>query len=85
MQSRLWGSGFLPSRHQGVQFRSGKNPVLYLSNPDGIDAHGRRAMLDALRDLHEVKLAEHADPLIETRISQYELAYRMQMSIPGSH
>ncbi|MCA9076306.1 MAG: DUF1501 domain-containing protein [Planctomycetaceae bacterium] len=80
--SRLWGSGFLPSRHQGVQFRSGKDPVLYLNNPDGIDAAGRRDMLDALRELHEMRLAESADPLIETRIAQYELAYRMQMSIP---
>ncbi len=80
--SRLWGSGFLPSRHQGVRFRSGKDPVLYLSNPDGIDADGRRDMLDALRRLHELQLAQEADPLVETRISQYELAYRMQMSIP---
>jgi len=80
--SRLWGSGFLPSKHQGVRFRSGKDPVLYLSNPDGIDAAGRRDMLDALRQLHELQLAQQSDPLIETRISQYELAYRMQMSIP---
>lgn len=80
--SRLWGSGFLPSRHQGVRFRSGKDPVLYLSNPDGIDTAGRRDMLDALRELHEMRLAESADPLVETRIAQYELAYRMQMSIP---
>ncbi len=80
--SRLWGSGFLPSKHQGVRFRSGKDPVLYLSNPDGIDADGRRDMLDALRRLHELQLTQQSDPLIETRISQYELAYRMQMSIP---
>ncbi|MGD9853325.1 MAG: DUF1501 domain-containing protein [Planctomycetaceae bacterium] len=82
LASRLWGNGFLPSKHQGVQFRSGDNPILYLNNPSGIDRDGRREMLDALRRLHELQLAEQSDPLIETRIAQYELAYRMQMSIP---
>lgn len=82
LASRLWGNGFLPSKHQGVQFRSGDNPILYLNNPDGIDSEGRREMLDALRRLHELQQAERADPLIEGRIAQYELAYRMQMSIP---
>ena len=80
--SRLWGSGFLPSRHQGVRFRSGKDPVLYLSNPDGIDADSRRSAMDALGRLHQLKLQREADPYVQTRIAQYELAYRMQSSIP---
>ncbi len=80
--SRLWGSGFLPSRHQGVRFRSGSDPVLYLNNPDGVDASSRRQMLDRLKELHQLQLADNADPAIEARIAQYELAYRMQMSIP---
>lgn len=80
--SRLWGSGFLPSRYQGVRFRSDKNPVLYLTNPDGIDRHSRRKMLDRLNELHQLQLQREADPEIETRIAQYELAFRMQSSIP---
>ena len=80
--SRLWGSGFLPSKHQGVRFRSGKDPVLYLSNPGGIDTGSRRRMLDALGDLHKLQLADGADAAVETRIAQYELAFRMQKSIP---
>ena len=80
--SRLWGSGFLPSRHQGVRFRSGKDPVLYLSNPDGIDVNTRRQMLDTLKQLHEMKLQQAPDPQLETRIAQYELSFRMQASIP---
>ena len=80
--ARLWGSGFLPSRHQGVRFRSGKDPVLYLSNPAGITAQGRRNMLDALRQLHDHDLQASYDPQIEARIAQYELAFRMQASIP---
>lgn len=80
--SRLWGAGFLPSRHQGVQFRSGSDPILYLANPDGIDTNSRRRMLDALNRLHQRQLDESADPLIEARIAQYELAFRMQASIP---
>jgi hypothetical protein len=78
----MWGSGFLPSRHQGTQFRAGKDPVLYLSNPDGIDAASRRRQLDTLNKLHALKLQKAPDPQIETRIAQYELAFRMQMSIP---
>ncbi|MEM7235183.1 MAG: DUF1501 domain-containing protein [Planctomycetota bacterium] len=81
--SRLWGSAFLPSKHQGVRFRSGKDPVLYLNNPGGIDGTTRRRMLDRLRELHELELSKTEDPAIETRISQYELAFRMQSSIPG--
>ena len=80
--SRLWGSGFLPSKHQGVRFRSGKDPVLYISNPDGIEAESKRMMLDALRELHENQRQTVVDPRLETRISQYELAFRMQSSIP---
>jgi hypothetical protein len=80
--SRLWGSGFLPSKFQGVQFRPGKNPVLYLANPDGIDTDSRRKMLDRLGQLHRLELQRAADPEIETRIAQYELAFRMQSAIP---
>ena len=80
--ARLWGSGFLPSRHQGVRFRSGKDPVLYLENPAGIDLVGRRDALDTLQQLHKLQLQKALDPHLQTRISQYELAYRMQMSIP---
>ena len=82
LQARLWGSGFLASRYQGVRFRAGKDPVLYLGNPKGIDAKSRRKMLDALGELHQLQLAQRPDPEIETRIAQYELGYRMQASIP---
>ncbi|MCO8125329.1 DUF1501 domain-containing protein [Stieleria sp. TO1_6] len=82
--SRLWGSGFLPSRHQGVRFRSGKDPVLYLNNPDGIDASSRRDVVTALEQLHQIKLGQTVDPLVQARIAQYELAYRMQASIPDA-
>jgi len=82
LTSRMWGSGFLPSEHQGVRFRSGEDPVLYLSNPSGIDANSRRAMLHRLRELHELQLERTGDTEIEARIGQYELAYKMQMSIP---
>jgi len=80
--SRLWGSGFLPSKYQGVRFRSGKDPVLYLNNPSGLDVAGRRRMLDALRELDELQMQQNRDPAIENRIEQYELAFRMQTSIP---
>lgn len=80
--ARLWGNGFLPSKHQGVRFRSGDDPVLYLRNPDGIDETARRQQLDTLRRLHELQLEEVPDPQVETRIAQYELAFRMQTSIP---
>ena len=82
--SRLWGSGFLPSKHQGVQFRPGKDPVLYLSNPAGLDNRSKRNMLDALRELHQLQLEESSHPEIETRIAQHELAFRMQTSIPDA-
>lgn len=80
--ARLWGSGFLDSSHQGVQFRSGKDPVLYLSNPDGVTNESRRMMLDRLRELHELQWAETGDPALRSRIQQYEMAYRMQASVP---
>ena len=81
--SRLWGSGFLPSEYQGVRFRSGKDPVLYLNNPKGVSREGRRQMLDRLRDLHEASAADSGrDAALEARIAQYELAFRMQSSIP---
>jgi hypothetical protein len=77
-----WGSGFLPSRFQGVKFRGGGDPVLYLSNPDGMNEHTRRGMLDDIAALNEIKLRKAQDPEIDTRISQYEMAFRMQTSVP---
>jgi hypothetical protein len=82
LYSRLWGSGFLPSRHQGVQFRSGKEPVLYLNNPPGITAQSRRSLLDRVKELNEHAADQLGDHEIDTRISQYEMAYRMQTSVP---
>ena len=82
LAARLWGTGFLPSLHQGVQFRSGKDPVLYLSNPKGITGMNRRKMLDQLVELNQIYHAEVKDPEIRTRIAQYEMAYRMQTSVP---
>jgi len=80
--SRLWGSGFLPSSHQGVGLRPGANPVLYLNNPDGVDRKLRRGMLDDLAQLNHLRAAEIGDPEIITRIKAYEMAYRMQTSVP---
>ena len=82
LYDRLWGSGFLPSQHQGVKLRSGGDPVLYLSNPPGIDSSLRRDMLDDQAALNRIQLERVGDPEIETRIKQYELAYRMQTSVP---
>ncbi|WP_153559259.1 DUF1501 domain-containing protein [Roseimaritima sediminicola] len=82
LYSRLWGSGFLPSTHQGVQFRAGRDPVLYLSNPPGVSADSRRKLLDGLAELHENLYEQTLDPAVEGRISQYEMAYRMQASVP---
>ncbi len=80
--ARLWGSGFLPSRYQGVQFRSAGDPVLYLSNPPGITPKLRRTQLDSLAELNTHLHEKVGDPEIETRIAQYEMAYRMQTSVP---
>ncbi len=80
--SRLWGAGFLPSKHQGVQFRSSGDPVLYLSNPPGMTRQRRRTMLDGLATLNQHTLERVGDPEIETRIQQYEMAFRMQVSVP---
>ncbi len=80
--SRLWGSGFLPSEYQGVRFRATKDPVLYLNNPESIDRASRSSMVNSLQDLHRHALEKNYDPVLETRISQYEMAFRMQMSIP---
>jgi hypothetical protein len=84
LYARLWGSGFLDSRYQGVRFRSGGDPVLYLSNPDGICGSGRRAMLDRLSELNKHEFQKELDPEIESRIAQYEMAYRMQTSVPDT-
>lgn len=80
--SRLWGSGFLPTQHQGVRFRSGNDAVLYLSNPPGIDGSLRRGMLDGVAQLNQMSQQAFGDPEIEARIAQYEMAYRMQTSVP---
>src|SRR5580765_1111495 len=80
--SRLWGSGFLPSNHQGVMFRAAADPVLYLSDPPGIEKDTRRRMLDGLAKLNQMRADVYGDPEIETRISQYEMAFRMQTSVP---
>jgi hypothetical protein len=82
LYARLWGSGFLDSRYQGVRFSSGAEPVFYLTNPDGICGSGRRAMLDKLADLNRLAYQDELDPEIESRIAQYEMAYRMQTSVP---
>jgi hypothetical protein len=80
--ARLWGSGFLPTRHQGVKLRSKGDPILYLSDPDGIDPACRRDMLDGIGKLNAMRSSALGDPEIETRIAQYEMAYRMQSSVP---
>ena len=82
LYDRLWGSGFLPSRYQGVKFRSIGDPVLFLSNPPGMTDDGRRRFIEDLSKLNELKLNQSGDPEISTRISQYEMAYRMQASVP---
>lgn len=80
--SPAWGSGFLPSVYQGVEFRSQGDPVLFLSNPPGVSQESRRDIVDSVNSLNEIQLAEVGDPEIATRISQYELSYRMQTSVP---
>jgi hypothetical protein len=82
LADRLWASGFLPTKYQGVKFRSGIDPVLYLSNPPGFSQTARRRFLDDLQGLNQAKLDDFGDPEIATRIAQYEMAYRMQASVP---
>jgi hypothetical protein len=83
LYDRLWGSGFLPAKHQGVKLRSAGEPVLYLKNPKGFDREARRGQLDSLEQLNELNYDKFADPEIQARISQYELAFRMQSEVPG--
>lgn len=82
LYSRLWGNGFLSSLHQGVQFRSGKDPVLYLKDPEGMTRMERRKMLDYISEMNHKQEQEFGDPEINSRIAQYEMAYRMQTSVP---
>jgi hypothetical protein len=82
LYQRLWGSGFLPSQHQGVALRANGDPVLFISNPPGVDSTARRTMLDGLAKLNHTALQREGDPEIQTRIAQYEMAFRMQTSIP---
>ena len=82
LMSHLWGAGFLPTRHQAVRFRSGGDPVLAINNPPGVSVESRRRVLDGLRELHEHQLATTPDAEIAARIANYELAFRMQASVP---
>jgi hypothetical protein len=83
LYARLWGNGFLDSRYQGVRFRSGKDAVLYLSNPDGVCQSRRRAQIDKINALNRIQFEKELDPEIESRIAQYEMAFRMQTSVPS--
>jgi hypothetical protein len=82
LYARLWGSAFLPSNHQGVKLRSSGDPVLYLNDPTGADRADRRELLDGIAELNQLRRAEVGDPEIDTRIAAYEMAFRMQMSVP---
>jgi hypothetical protein len=82
LMSHLWGAGFIPAKHQGVRFRSGADPVLYLNNPAGVSPENRRLALDRLRELHEHQFAGTPDAEISTRISNYEMAFNLQTSVP---
>ncbi len=82
LYQRLWGSGFLPSKHQGVSLRAKGDPVLFINNPPGVDQDTRRQMLDSLAKMNENHLSRYGDPEIQTRIAQYEMAFRMQTSVP---
>jgi hypothetical protein len=82
LADRQWGSGFLPTKYQGIKFRSGSDPVLYLSNPPGYSTDARRRFLDDLTSLNELNRKQYQDPEITTRIAQYEMAYKMQASVP---
>jgi len=82
LYSRLWGNGFLPSQHQGVLFRSGREPVLYLQNPDGVSGESRRKLLDRWAEMEHLQHRDLGDPEINARVAQYEMAFRMQTSVP---
>jgi hypothetical protein len=82
LADRQWGSGFLPTKYQGVKFRSQGDPVLYLSNPEGFTAGQRRRFIDDIAQLNQLELDEFGDPEVATRIAQYEMAYKMQASVP---
>ncbi|MEM9886742.1 MAG: DUF1501 domain-containing protein, partial [Bacteroidota bacterium] len=82
LYARLWGNGFLPTEHQGVQFRSGKDPVLFLNNPENYEGEDRARMLDYLKQLNHIQHDAFGDPEINARIAQYEMAFRMQTSVP---
>ena len=82
MSARMWSSGFLPARYSGVSLRAGAEPVLFINNPDGVSPAVRRRMLDALSELNELQHEAIGDPETLTRIAQYEMAYRMQTSVP---
>ena len=82
LSARFWGSGFLPSEHQGCRLRSGRDPVLYLRDPEGVSREDRRRMLDLVGELNETEFSESLDPEVRARIAQHEMAYRMQMSVP---
>jgi len=82
LYSRLWGNGFLPSEHQGIPFRPGKDPVLFLQNPPGVSSEMRKDQLDYLEKLQNLQYNEYGDPEIKARISQYEMAFKMQTSVP---
>ncbi|NOZ41260.1 MAG: DUF1501 domain-containing protein [Planctomycetes bacterium] len=84
LYARLWGSGFLDSKYQGVRFRSGKEPVLYLTNPEGVSPSRRRALFDHVNALNQHQYEKELDPEIESRIAQYEMAFRMQTSVPSA-
>ncbi len=82
LYARLWGNGFLPTEHQGVQFRSGADPVLFLNNPENYDGNDRKQMLQYLKQMNEIQYSTYGDPEINARIAQYEMAFRMQTSVP---
>ena len=84
LYARLWGNGFLDSKYQGVQLRGGSDPVLYLSNPQGLPSERRRAQLDVINSMNEHQFGKELDPEINSRIAQYEMAYRMQTSVPDA-
>jgi uncharacterized protein (DUF1501 family) len=82
LYDRLWGAGFLPTQHQAVRFRGGSEPILFLKNPNGIDRHTRRLMLDLNRELHQLQSESFSDPRIADRVGHFEMAYQLQMSAP---